>query len=154
MSRMENNNRVATMNHDTYSSDYLREILTETKTIALVGASPKPERPSYGVMQFLLSCGYDVKPVNPGFAGKTILGQEVYGTLADVPGPVDLVDVFRNSEAAGGVVDEALALAEKPKAIWMQIGVRNDAAAARAEEGGIKVVMNRCPKIDYPRVMR
>ncbi|SEQ06409.1 hypothetical protein SAMN05216548_102296 [Faunimonas pinastri] len=141
------------MNHDSYTSDYLRDILSETRTIAVVGASPKPERPSYGVIQFLIACGYEVIPVNPGFAGKTILGQTVHASLADVPA-VDMVDVFRNSDAVGGVVDEVLAMPELPKLIWMQIGVRNDEAAARAEAEGIKVGMNRCPKIDYPRVMK
>jgi predicted CoA-binding protein len=140
------------MNHDRYDDAYIRDILSTAKTVALVGASPKPERPSNSVMGFLLRRGYRVIPVNPGQAGGTIHGQAVYATLADIPEPIDLVDVFRNSDDAGGVVDEALALGTKPKAIWMQLGVQNDEAAARAEAAGVKVVMNRCPAIEIPRL--
>ena len=141
------------MNHDRYDDSYLAEILRETKTIALLGASPNPDRPSNGVMGFLLARGYRVFPVNPGQAGKEIRGQTVYARLADIPEPVDMVDVFRAAQYLDGVVEEALALAQKPKVIWGQLGVRDDDAAVKAEAGGIKVVMNRCPAIEYPRLI-
>jgi uncharacterized protein len=140
------------MNHDAYETDYISGILKDTKTIALLGASPNPDRPSNRVMGFLLSKGYQVFPVNPGQAGKQILGQTVYAKLADVPQPVDLVDVFRAAEYLDGVVDEAIALDTKPKSIWGQLSVRDDKAAAKAEAAGIKVVMDRCPAIEYPRL--
>jgi predicted CoA-binding protein len=140
------------MDHDHYSDSYLRTILATVRTIAVVGASPKPERPSHYVMRYLIERGYDCIPVNPGQAGGTILGRTAYRSLAELPAPVDMVDVFRNSEAAGRVVDEALALPVTPKAIWMQMGIRNDAAAARAEAAGVQVVMDRCPKIEIPRL--
>lgn len=140
------------MNHDAYPDAYIRSILDEVKTIAMVGASANTVRPSYFVLKYLLSKGYKVIPINPGLAGKQILGQTVYGRLADVPEPIDMVDIFRNSEAAGAIVDEALELEPKPKAIWMQLTVRNDEAAVRAEAAGVKVVMNRCPKIEYGRL--
>ncbi len=136
------------MNHDNYAPAYIRDILRTTKTIALVGASAKESRASHGVMKFLLDKGYEVIPVNPRYAGSTIHGRKVHAALKDVPIAVDMIDVFRNSQAAGGVVDEALALGPKPKVIWMQLSVRNDEAAARAETAGIKVVMNRCPAIE------
>ncbi|WP_112663537.1 CoA-binding protein [Microvirga flavescens] len=136
------------MNHDNYPNDYIPGILASVKTIALVGASQNAERASWQVMNFLLQRGYHVIPVNPGLAGQTLLDQQVYGALADIPTPIDMVDIFRNSEAAGHVVDEALALKTPPKAIWMQLGVRNDEAAKRAEAKGVKVVMDRCPKIE------
>ena len=140
------------MTHDAYTDDYLRRILDEVTTIALVGASPKPERPSNEVMKYLLEHGYEVIPVNPGLAGKEIHGQRVAASLAEIARPVDMVDIFRNSAAAGAVVDEALAMTPLPRVIWMQMGVRNDAAAARAEANGLKVVMDRCPKIEYRRL--
>ena len=140
------------MNHDTYDSTYISGILKDTKTIALLGASPNPDRPSNHVMEFLLSKGYRVFPVNPGQAGKQILGQTVYAKLADVPQPVDLVDVFRAAEYLDGVVEEAIALETKPKVIWGQLSVRDDKAAAKAKAAGIKVVMDRCPAIEYPRL--
>ena len=140
------------MNHDTYSPDYIRGILQSVKTIALVGASSNPVRPSYFVMKYLLDKGYDLIPVNPGLAGQTILGQMVYASLKDIPKPVDMVDIFRNAEAAGPITDEALALTPKPKVIWMQLSVRNDEAAARAEAQGLQVVMNRCPKMEYGKL--
>ncbi|MCM2395569.1 CoA-binding protein [Rhizobium sp. S95] len=140
------------MDHDRYDDAYLAEVLKSTGTIALVGASPKPDRPSYGVMRFLLSRGYKVIPVNPGQAGKEILGQKTVARLADIGEPIDMVDVFRASEYLGEVVDDALALETRPKAIWSQLGVRDDNAAARAEAAGIKVVMNHCPAIEIPRL--
>jgi predicted CoA-binding protein len=140
------------MRHDQYPQDYIRDILTETKTVAMVGASPKANRPSHDVMEYLQGKGYRVLPVNPAAAGQTILGEPVYADLADLPVPVDMVDIFRKSDAAGAVVDEALGLPTPPKAIWMQLDVRDDAAAARAEEKGVKVVMNRCPKIELDRM--
>lgn len=140
------------MNHDSYSADYIHDILTSVKTIALVGASPNPDRPSHRVMSFLLSKGYTVVPVNPGQAGKTLLGQLVYKSLADVSQPIDMVDVFRASDALHGVVDEALALDLPPRVIWAQLGVRDDKAAELAESRGIKVVMDRCPAIEIPRM--
>lgn len=140
------------MNHDTYSPDYIRSILQEVKTIALVGASANTVRPSYLVTKYLIDKGYTVHPVNPGLAGQDLLGRKVYATLADIPGPIDMVDIFRNADAAAAIVDEALALPEKPRVIWMQLQVRNDAAAAKAEAAGLKVVMNRCPKMEYGKL--
>lgn len=136
------------MNHENYPADYISDILQSVKTIALVGASSNELRPSHSVVKFLLSKGYEVIPVNPGLAGQLLHGQLVYARLEDIPKPVDMVDIFRNSAAAGGVVDEALKLSQKPSVIWMQLGVRDDAAAARAEAQGVKVVMNRCPAIE------
>lgn len=141
------------MNHDRYDDSYLTDVLKSVKTIALVGASPNPSRPSHGVMGFLLSKGYHVIPVNPGQAGKSILGQKVYARLADIEDPLDMIDVFRASEYVGEVVDDALALPMRPKVIWTQLAVRDDIAASRAEEGGISVVMDRCPAIEYPRLL-
>lgn len=140
------------MDHDAYDDAYIRDILKSVKRIALVGASANEARPSYIVTKYLLERGYEVIPVNPGLAGQTILGQTVHGALKGIPGPLDMVEVFRNSEAAGPIVDEALALDPLPKVIWMQLSVRNDAAAARAEAKGVRVVMNRCPKIEYGRL--
>lgn len=140
------------MNHDAYTSDYIRGILQSVKTVALVGASNNPVRPSYFVMKYLLDKGYEVIPVNPGLAGQEILGRRVYAALRDIPQPVDMVDIFRNSEAAGPITDEALKLAPKPRVIWMQLSVRNDEAAARAEAAGLQVVMNRCPKMEYGKL--
>ncbi len=140
------------MNHDAYPDDYIRGILRRVKRIALVGASDNPARPSYIVFKYLLERGYDVIPVNPGLVGRGLLGRPAYASLKDVPGPIDMVEIFRNSEAAGPITDEALALDPLPKVVWMQLSVRNDAAAARAEARGVEVVMNRCPKIEYGRM--
>lgn len=124
----------------------IRGLLLNTRRIALVGASNKPDRPSFGVMRFLLDRGYQVTPVNPGLAGQEILGQRVVGTLAEAA-PLDLVDVFRRSEEAGAVMDEAVALGAR--AVWLQLGVVDQAAAARAAEKGVAVVMDRCPAIEW-----
>jgi predicted CoA-binding protein len=140
------------MDHDNYPDSYIRGILNTVKTIAMVGISPKDNRPSYFAFKYLLERGYRMIPVNPGLAGGEILGQKVYARLADIPEPVDMVDVFRAPAYAPGLVEEALALKPRPQIIWMQLGVRNDAAAALAEQNGIKVVMNRCPKIEYGRL--
>lgn len=140
------------MNHDSYSDTYIRAILNTTKTIAMVGVSPKTNRPSYFAFKYLLERGYRMIPVNPGQAGKDLLGQHVYAKLSDIPEPIDMVDIFRSSEHALGVVQEAITLSPKPQVIWMQLSVRNDEAAALAEANGMKVVMNRCPKIEYGRL--
>jgi predicted CoA-binding protein len=138
------------LDHESYSDDYLRDILTSARTIAVVGASPRRERPSHGVMGYLQRRGYRTIPVNPFAAGGTINGETVYASLAEVPEPIDMVDIFRRPEAAGGVVDAAITVGAK--IVWMQLGVRDDAAAARAEANGLKVVMNRCPAIEIPRL--
>ena len=140
------------IDHDQYSDAYIRDILCEVKTVAVVGASANSVRPSFFVVKYLLSKGFDVIPVNPGHAGREIAGAMTAASLAAIDRPIDMVDIFRNSQAAAGVVDEALALNPKPKVIWMQLGVRNDEAAAKAEAAGVKVVMNRCPKIEYARL--
>ncbi|MFQ6237751.1 CoA-binding protein [Sinorhizobium meliloti] len=141
------------MHHDAYPDYYLADILRETKTIALVGASPKPERPSYRVMAFLLRKGYRVIPVNPGHAGGAILDQPVVARLADIGEAIDMVDVFRAASALPALVDEILSLPALPKVIWGQLSVRDDAAAAKAKAAGIQVVMDRCPAIEYPRLI-
>jgi predicted CoA-binding protein len=140
------------MNHESYDPGYIRTILQDTRSIALVGASANTVRPSYLVMKYLMEKGYTVIPVNPGLAGQQLLGQTVYASLADIPTAIDMVDIFRNAEAAGPIVDEALTLAVKPKVIWMQLQVRNDESAAKAEAAGLKVVMNRCPKMEYGKL--
>ena len=140
------------MNHERYPDDYIRDILAGVKSVAVVGASNKEVRPSFFVAAYLIDKGYRVFPINPGLAGKAILGQPVYARLADVPEPIDMVDIFRPSEAAGAIVEDALALEPRSKVIWMQIAVRNDDAAMRAEQAGLRVVMNRCPKIEYGRL--
>ena len=138
------------MNHDSYSDEYLRGILRRTKTIAMVGASPNWNRPSYFVMKYLQSKGFRVIPVNPRAVGEEILGEPVAASLVEVGVPIDLVDVFRTSDAAPAIVEDAIRIGAKT--VWMQIGVRHDAAAARAEAAGLDVVMNRCPKIEYSRL--
>jgi predicted CoA-binding protein len=140
------------MDHTSYSDQYIRGILNSVKTIAMVGVSPKTNRPSYFAFKYLLERGYRMIPVNPGQAGGELLGQKVYARLPDIPEAVDMVDVFRASEHALGIVQEAIALNPRPKVVWMQLGVRNDEAAHLAEANGIKVVMNRCPKIEYGRL--
>lgn len=140
------------MNHDTYTDATISGILGDVKTVAMVGASANDVRPSFFVLKYLLDKGYKVVPINPGQAGKAILGQTVYARLADIPFPVDMVDVFRPSSALPAIVDEVLKLDPLPKVLWAQLTVRDDAAAARAEAAGITVVMNRCPKIEYGRL--
>ncbi|HTZ80414.1 MAG TPA: CoA-binding protein [Stellaceae bacterium] len=138
------------MNHDRYEDAYLREILRSVRVIAMVGASPHWNRPSYFVMKYLQDKGFRVIPVNPRAVGETILGEKVYGALTEIPDKVDMVDVFRNPAAAGPIVDDAIRIGAK--VVWMQLGVRNDEAAQKAEAAGLKVVMNRCPKIEYSRL--
>jgi len=138
------------MTHDSYPDAFIRDILVRHRVIAMVGASPNPSRPSYFAMKYLLTKGFEVIPVNPGHDGKTILDQRVFGTLHDIDRPVDIVDIFRNSEAALPIVRDAIRIGAK--VVWMQLGVRNDAAAQLAEDAGLKVVMNRCPKIEYGRL--
>jgi uncharacterized protein len=140
------------MDHDSYPDSYIRGILNTVKTIAMVGISPKDNRPSYFAFKYLMERGYRMIPVNPGQAGHDILGQTVYARLADIPESVDMVDIFRAPQYAPGIVKEALELKPRPGVIWMQLGVRNDEAARLAEENGLKVVMNRCPKIEYGRL--
>lgn len=138
------------MDHDTYTDAYIRNILVRHRTIAMVGASPKASRPSHFVMKYLLSKGFDVIPVNPGQAGKTILDQRVFATLGDITKSVEIVDIFRNSEAVLPIARDAISIGAK--VVWMQLRVRNDEAAREAEAAGLKVVMNRCPKIEYGRL--
>ncbi len=140
------------MNHEAYSDAYVRGVLSSTETIAMVGASANAARPSYGVMQFLLQRGFRVTPINPGLAGQDLQGQKVYASLDDVPHAIDMVDVFRASNAVAALVDEILQLPTLPKVLWMQLGVFDAEAAAKAEAKGIKVVMNRCPVIEMHRL--
>jgi predicted CoA-binding protein len=140
------------MNHETYDDSYIRTILRSVRSIAIVGASPNTVRPSYFLFKYMLERGYDVIPVNPGQAGKQMLGKTFVASLRDLGRAVDMVDIFRASAHVMPVVDEALSLAPPPRVIWMQLGVRNDAAAAKIEAAGLKVVMNRCPKIEYGRL--
>ncbi len=139
------------MDHDNYSDSYIRDILVRNRTIAMVGASPKPSRPSHFVMKYLLAKGFEVIPVNPGQAGKAILDQRVYASPADIAKPVEIVDIFRNADAALAATHEAIRI--RAKVVWMQLGARNDEAARLAEAAGLKVVMNRCPKIEYGRLL-
>ena len=142
------------MQHDRYDDSYISGVLGDVKSIALVGASANTSRPSYFVLKYMLAKGYDVVPINPGLAGQDILGQRVVASLADLDRPTDMVDIFRNSEAALEVTREALAFKDKLglKVIWMQLSVFNAEAAAEAEAAGLRVVMNRCPKIEYGRL--
>jgi hypothetical protein len=140
------------VNHDTYDDNYIRGILTSVKSIAMVGASPVDVRPSYFAFKYLVQRGYDMIPVNPGHVGKSLLGRPFVASLSDIGRTIDMVDIFRNSSHIMPVVEEALRLSSPPKVIWMQLGARDDAAAAKAEAAGIKVVMNRCPKIEWGRL--
>ena len=140
--------------HDHYSDESLRSILRRCRTIAMLGASPNWVRPSYFAMKYLQGKGYRIIPVNPVAAGQTVLGETVLGSLDELQAPVPMVDIFRNSQAAGGIVDEVIRLRDDKgfQVVWMQLGVRNDAAAQRAEAAGLEVVMDRCPKIEYGRL--
>ena len=140
------------MSGEAYADADIRRILESVKSIAMVGASANNARPSYFVLKYLLARGYRMLPINPGLAGKPLLGAMVYGSLAEAPGPIDMVEIFRASEFAGAIVDEALALDPLPRVIWMQLGVRDEAAAERARARGVEVVMNRCPKIEWGRL--
>ena len=140
------------MSHDHYADDVLRNIFATVKNIALVGASANPQRPSHGVMKFLLQRGYSVTPVNPGLAGQILLGQTVVATVADFSAPIDMIDVFRNSATIPNLVEEILAMANLPKVVWMQLGVVHEQAAEQLEQRGITVIMNRCPAIEMPRL--
>src|SRR3977135_2516555 len=140
------------MNHDAYPDSYIREILNGVKTIAMVGASPVNVRPSYFAFKYLEQRGYDMIPVNPGHLGKSLLGKPFVASLLDIAGPVDMIDIFRNSTHIMPVVDDALKMTPLPKVIWMQLGARDDVAAAKAEGAGLRVAMNRCPKIESGRL--
>lgn len=140
------------MNHDSYDNDYIAGILNSVKTIAIVGASANDVRPSFFVTKYLIDKGFAVFPVNPGHAGRELLGRMTYARLADIPEPIDMVDIFRASAAIPPIAEEILALNPLPKVVWMQLTVRHDEAAAKLEAAGIKVVMNRCPKIEYGRL--
>ncbi len=135
-----------------YSDDLLRSILTKTRRIAVVGVSANPVRPSYYVARYLNLKGYTVLPVNPGFAGEVLFGQKVAASLSEIDGPVDMVDIFRRSDAVPPIVDEALAVFANLQTIWMQIGVEHEAAAQKAQARGVTVIQNRCPKIEYQRL--
>ena len=138
------------MDHENYADAYLRDVLSEARIIAVVGCSPRRGRPSHGVMAYLQRHGYRAIPVNPNAAGEVIHGEKCYAALAEIPEPVDMVDIFRRSDLAGAAVDQAIAIGAK--FVWMQLGVRDDDGAARAEAAGLKVVMNRCPAIEIPRL--
>jgi uncharacterized protein len=140
------------MDHDSYDDSYIRSILNTVKTIAMVGVSANTSRPSYFAFKYLLERGYHMIPVNPALGGQELLGRKAYARLSDIPEPVDMVDIFRASRYAVAIVEEALALSPRPQVIWMQLGIRNDEAAKLAEANGLKVVMNRCPKIEYGRL--
>lgn len=138
--------------HDRYSDELIESVLAGVKTVAIVGASANAARPSYFVLTYLMGKGYSVCAINPGRAGGEIAGAPVYATLADAPGPIDMVDVFRAPDAIPGVVEEVLAITPLPKVLWLQLGIRNDAAIAPAEATGLTVIQNRCPKIEYGRL--
>jgi uncharacterized protein len=138
------------MDHENYPDAYLRDILSGARTVAVVGCSPRRGRPSHGVMTYLQRHGYRAIPVNPNAAGEVIHGEKCYAALDEIAEPIDMVDIFRRSELAGAAVDQAIAISAK--IVWMQLGVRDAAAAARAEAAGLKVVMNRCPAIEIPRL--
>ena len=140
------------MHHDTYDDSYIRGILNTVKTIAMVGVSANTSRPSYFAFKYLLERGFRMIPVNPALGGQDLLGRKVYAGLSEIPEPVDMVDIFRAPRYALAIVEEALALSPRPQVIWMQLGIRNDDAARLAEASGLKVVMNRCPKIEYGRL--
>ena len=138
------------MKHEDYSDAYIRDILVGHRVIAMAGASPNPSRPSHFVMKYLLARGFDVIPVHPGHAGKELLGQKIFGALGDIDKPIEIVDIVRNSDAALPITQDAIGIGAK--VVWMQLGIRNHEAAELAEAGGLKVVINRCPKIEYGRL--
>lgn len=138
------------MNHDSYDDKYILDVLKDAKIVAMVGASANWNRPSFFAMKYMQQKGFRVIPVNPGIAGKEILGETVAASLDEIQEPIDMVDIFRNSEAAGAVTDDAIKAGAK--IVWMQLGVRNDEAAKRAEDAGLRVVMDRCPKIEFARL--
>lgn len=138
------------MTEPTYSDELITKVLRDVKTIALVGASANEVRPSYFVLKYLLQKGYRVFPVNPGLAGQDLLGQKVYASLEEINEPIDMVEVFRGGDAAGEITNQAIAVGAK--VVWMQLGVVNEAAAQRAEDAGLTVIMNRCPKMEYGRL--
>ncbi len=140
------------MNHDQYSDAYVRRILQSAKSIAIVGASGNEVRPSFFVAKYLAAKNYKTFPINPGRAGKEIAGSMTYASLADLPTPVDIVDVFRRTDALPGVVSQIMSMPELPKVVWLQLGIRDDAIAEALEMAGINVVQNRCPKIEYARL--
>jgi len=140
------------MNHDRYDDGYIRGILNTVKTIAMVGVSANTSRPSYFAFKYLLGRGYRMIPINPGLAGQDLLGERVYARLADITEPVDMVDVFRASQYVPDIVEQTLQMRPRPGVLWMQLGIRNDEAARVAEASGLKVVMDRCPKIEYGRL--
>jgi predicted CoA-binding protein len=142
----------AAMKHDAYDDAYIAGILKSVRTIAVVGASGNPARPSYFVARYLIDKGYEVYPVNPGLAGGSLLGRPVFASLAGVPVPIDMVDIFRNVDAVPAIAEEILRLSPLPKVVWMQLAIRHDETARRLEAAGIRVVMNRCPKIEYGRL--
>ena len=138
------------MNHDDYDDKFIIDVLKDTKLIAMVGASATWSRPSYFAMKYMQQKGFRVIPVNPGIAGKEVLGELAVANLEEIQEPIDMVDIFRNSKAAGQIPDDAIKA--EAKIVWMQLGVRNNEAAERAEDAGLRVVMNRCPKIEYARL--
>jgi len=140
------------MNHDRYADSYIRGILTSVATIAVVGVSANASRPSYFVFKYLLERGYRMIAINPGLAGQTLLGQPAFASLADINQPVDMVDIFRAAPLVPAIIEEVLRMQPRPRVVWMQLGIRNDEAARLAEDNGITVVMNRCPKIEYGRL--
>jgi uncharacterized protein len=143
---------LAAVDHGAYRPDYLRSFFERARTIAIFGASPEPWRPSFGIMRYLQRVGYRVIPVNPTTLGESVHGERFYGRLEEVPEKIDCVNVFRRPDAVGEAVDQAIAAGARM--LWMQLGIRNDAACARAEAAGIEVVMNRCISIEHSRLMR
>ncbi|MFD0915639.1 CoA-binding protein [Pseudahrensia aquimaris] len=143
---------VNVVDHDLYDDDWLKGILQSVKSVAIIGASANQVRPSFFVAKYMATKGYDIFPINPGQAGKEIAGAMTYASLADLPQPPDMVDIFRRAEALPGIVSEIMALPELPKVVWLQLGIRDDAIAAALEMAGIQVVQNRCPKIEYARL--
>ena len=138
--------------HDAYSDAHIRDILSSVKSIAMIGASSNTVRPSYFALTYLLAKGYTVHPINVGHAGKRIAGSITYASLAELPGPVDMIDIFRRAEALPGIVSEIMRMPQLPKVVWFQLGIRDDAIAKALEMAGITVIQNRCPKIEYGRL--